>query len=157
MLVGAQESLSDTFFNTSSESSWDRFFMKFDLCLGLPKPLCSLQKSTKIASKMDVEKVTIFDRFWNLKSTYFQTSSTCKNMVFAWEGCIFFNNRVSKLEPWKTRFGERSWDPILNPKMPSKSTFVDSKMFFTQAHTHFCSENAPRRMKDLALATLIFA
>ena len=77
---------------------------------------------------MDVEKVTIFDWFWDLKSTKFQTSSTCKNMVFASEGCIFFNNRVSKLEPWKTRFGERSWDPILNPKMLSKSTFVDSKM-----------------------------
>ena len=77
---------------------------------------------------MDVEKVTIFDRFWNPNSTHFQTSSTCKNMVFAWEECIFFNNRVSKLEPWKTHSGERSWDPILTLKMPSKSNFVDSKM-----------------------------
>jgi len=99
MLVLAQDSLSDTFFNTSSESSWDRFLLKFGFRLGLPKPSFSLKKSTKNASKMDVEKLTIFDRFWNPNSTHFQTSSTCKNMVFASEGCIFFNNRVSKLEP----------------------------------------------------------
>ena len=69
--------------------------------------------------------------FWLILQPQIDPFSNLVNMQkhgFCMGEVHFFNNRDSKLEPWKTRFGERSWDPILTPKMPSKSIFVDSKM-----------------------------
>ena len=111
---------------------------------------------------MDVEKVMIFDRFWNPTSTHFQTSSTCK-IRFSPGRAAFFSIIVSRSwNPEKHALENGLGTPFWSLKCrPNRFCRLQDGLwktcnFSTQAHTHFCSENIPRRMKDLAFTALIF-